>query len=109
MPNAVHPSHTTIGWIGAGVMGASMCGHLLQAGYPVTVYSRTMAKAHPLLDRGASWAESPQAVAERVKVIITMVGFPRDVREVYFGPEGILAGVEPMRSCSRWRNGPTQR
>ncbi len=54
MPNAVHPSHTTIGWIGTGVMGASMCGHLLQAGYPVTLYSRTRAKAQPLLDRGAA-------------------------------------------------------
>jgi 3-hydroxyisobutyrate dehydrogenase len=76
-------------------MGASMCGHLLQAGYPVTVFSRTKAKAHPLLDRGASWAESPRAVAEQSTVIITMVGFPRDVRDVYFGPEGILAGARP--------------
>jgi 3-hydroxyisobutyrate dehydrogenase len=95
MPNAVHPSHTTIGWIGTGVMGASMCGHLQQAGYPVTVFSRTKAKAHPLLDRGALWADHPRAVAEQSTVIITMVGFPRDVREVYFGPEGILAGARP--------------
>lgn len=90
-------------------MGASMCGHLLQAGYPVTVYSRTRAKAQPLLERGASWADSPRAVAEQSTVIVTMVGFPRDVREVYVGPEGVLAGVEPMRSCSRWRNGPARR
>jgi 3-hydroxyisobutyrate dehydrogenase len=95
MPNAVHPSHTTIGWIGTGVMGASMCGHLQQAGYPVTLYSRTRAKAQPLLDRGALWADHPRAVAEQSTVIITMVGFPRDVREVYFGPEGILAGARP--------------
>ena len=95
MPNAIHPSHTTIGWIGTGVMGASMCGHLQQAGYPVTLYSRTRAKAQPLLDRGALWADHPRAVAEQSTVIITMVGFPRDMREVYFGPEGILAGARP--------------
>jgi 3-hydroxyisobutyrate dehydrogenase len=85
--------HSRIGWIGTGVMGASMCGHLLQAGYPVTLHTRTKAKAQPLLDRGASWADCPRAVAEQSTVIITMVGFPRDVREVYFGPEGILAGA----------------
>lgn len=89
------PSHSRIGWIGTGVMGASMCGHLLQAGYPVTLYSRTRAKAQPLLERGASWADSPRAVAEQSTVIITMVGFPRDVRDVYFGPAGILAGARP--------------
>jgi len=89
------PSHSRIGWIGTGVMGTSMCGHLLQAGYPVTVFSRTKTKAQPLLERGASWAESPRAVAEQSTVIITMVGFPRDVREVYFGPEGILAEARP--------------
>ncbi len=89
------PDHNRIGWIGTGVMGASMCGHLLQAGYPVTVFSRTKAKAQPLLDRGALWANDPRAVAEQSTVIITMVGFPRDVREVYFGSEGILAGATP--------------
>jgi len=89
------PSHSRIGWIGTGVMGASMCGHLLQAGYPVTLYTRTRAKAQPLLDRGALWADHPRAVAEQSTVIVTMVGFPRDVREVYFGPEGILAGARP--------------
>ncbi len=91
----IAPSHSRIGWIGAGVMGASMCGHLLQAGYPLTLYTRTKSKAHSLFERGASWADSPRAVAERSTVIITMVGFPRDVRDVYFGPEGILAGATP--------------
>jgi len=95
MPNAVHPSHNTIGWIGTGVMGVSMCAHLRQAGYPVTLYTRTKTKAQPLLDRGALWADHPRAVAEQSTVIVTMVGFPRDVREVYFGPEGILAGARP--------------
>jgi len=95
MKNSAHPSRSSIGWIGTGVMGASMCGHLLQAGYPLTLYTRTKAKAHSLFERGASWADSPRAVAEQSTVIITMVGFPRDVREVYFGPEGILAGARP--------------
>ena len=95
MPNAVHPSHSRIGWIGTGVMGAAMCGHLLQAGYPLTLYTRTKSKAHSLFERGAAWADSPRAVAARSTVIITMVGFPRDVHDVYFGPEGILAGATP--------------
>jgi len=91
----IAPDHSRIGWIGTGVMGVSMCGHLLQAGYPVTLYSRTRAKAQPLVDRGAIWADHPRAVAERSTAIVTMVGFPGDVREVYFGPEGILAGAMP--------------
>ena len=70
-----------------------MCGHLLTAGYRVTVHSRTRSKAQPLLDRGAQWAESPRAVAADSHVLFTMVGFPQDVRQVYFGETGILAGA----------------
>jgi 3-hydroxyisobutyrate dehydrogenase len=88
------PALTTIGWIGTGVMGASMCGHLLDAGYRVTVHSRTKSKAQPLLDRGAQWADSPQAVAGASDVVFTMVGFPADVREAYFGAAGIFHGVK---------------
>src|SRR5687767_5420105 len=76
-----------VGWIGTGVMGQSMCGHLIAAGYPTTVYSRTRDKAEPLLGAGATWADSPRAVAAASDVIFTMVGFPRDVREVYFGAD----------------------
>jgi 3-hydroxyisobutyrate dehydrogenase len=86
---------TRIGWIGTGVMGASMCGHLLSRGYPVTVYNRTRAKAEPLIDRGAVWADSPQAVARASEAVFTMVGFPADVREVYLGEHGVLSGVRP--------------
>ena len=92
----VQPGITTatrIGWIGTGVMGSSMCGHLLTAGYRVTVNSRTRSKAQPLLDRGAQWAESPRAVAAESDVLFTMVGFPQDVRQVYFGTDGILSGA----------------
>jgi 3-hydroxyisobutyrate dehydrogenase len=84
---------TRIGWIGTGVMGSSMCGHLLTAGYRVTIHSRTQSKAQPLLDRGAQWAENPRAVAAESDILFTMVGFPQDVRTVYFGETGILAGA----------------
>jgi 3-hydroxyisobutyrate dehydrogenase len=87
------PEHTRIGWIGIGVMGQSMCGHLLTEGYRTTIYTRTRAKAQALLDRGAVWAESPRAVAESADVVFTMVGFPDDVRAVYFSEDGVLAGV----------------
>jgi len=84
---------TRIGWIGTGVMGQSMSGHLLGAGNPMTIYSRTRAKAEHLIAAGAAWADSPRAVAEASDVVFTMVGFPQDVRDVYFSDDGILAGV----------------
>ena len=87
------PTATRIGWIGTGVMGSSMCGHLLTAGYRVTVHSRTQSKAQSLLDRGAQWAENPRAVATQSDVLFTMVGFPQDVRTVYFDETGVLAGA----------------
>lgn len=82
-----------VGWIGAGVMGRWMCQHLIDAGYPAVVYTRTRAKAEPLLDAGATWAESPAAVARQADIVFTMVGFPEDVREVYQGDQGVLAGA----------------
>jgi 3-hydroxyisobutyrate dehydrogenase len=87
------PTPSRIAWIGTGVMGASMCGHLLDAGHPVSVFNRTPARAQPLLDRGATWADSPRQAAEQADVIVTIVGFPADVREVYFGESGVLAGA----------------
>jgi 3-hydroxyisobutyrate dehydrogenase len=87
------PITTRIGWIGTGVMGSSMCVHLLTAGYRVTIHSRTKSKAQPLLDRGAQWAENPRAVMTQSDVVFTMVGFPQDVRTVYFDETGILAGT----------------
>ncbi len=95
MSAPVHPSRTTVAWIGTGVMGAAMCGHLLKAGYRVSVHTRTRAKAQPLLDLGATWAESPRVAAIGADVILTMVGFPRDVRSVYFGHEGLLHSAKP--------------
>src|SRR6185295_3064309 len=85
---------TRIGWIGTGVMGSSMCGHILTAGYRVSLCSRTKSKAQPLVDLGATWAENPRTVAAQSDMIFTMVGFPQDVRTVYFGETGILAGAQ---------------
>jgi 3-hydroxyisobutyrate dehydrogenase len=91
----ISPCKTRIGWIGTGVMGSSMCGHLLQAGFAVTVFTRTKSKAEKLLEGGAVWAESPKAVAQAADVIFTIVGYPRDVREVYLSDNGVLAGCKP--------------
>ncbi len=81
---------TRIGWIGTGVMGLSMCGHLQAKGYPTTIYSRTKSRAQSLIDKGAAWANTPAAVADASDVIFTIVGLPSDVREVYFGDKGLL-------------------
>ncbi|MFL5242495.1 MAG: NAD(P)-dependent oxidoreductase [Gemmataceae bacterium] len=89
------PGKTRIGWIGTGVMGRSMCGHIQAKGYATTVYNRSKAKAQPLLDAGAAWADSPKAVAERSDVVFAIVGFPKDVREVFLGSKGSLAGSRP--------------
>src|SRR5262245_26543041 len=79
-----------IGWIGTGVMGLSMCGHVLAKGYPVTISTRTKSRAQPLLDKGAAWAGSPAEVGAQSDIVFTIVGFPSDVREVYFSGEGLL-------------------
>jgi len=89
------PGKTRIGWIGTGVMGSSMCGHLIAAGYPATVFNRTAEKARPLVDKGAKLASSPRAVAESSDIVFTIVGYPRDVREVTLGDDGTLAGARP--------------
>lgn len=91
----ISPASTRLGWIGTGVMGTSMCGHLLAAGYSVTVFNRTRARAEPLLARGAAWAETPAAVARAADVVFTMVGYPADVRAVLLGADGALAGAAP--------------
>jgi len=89
------PQQTRIGWIGTGVMGKSMCGHLTAAGFRTTVYSRTKEKAEALLAAGASWAATPADVAAQSDVVFTMVGFPQDVRDVYFSDSGVLKGAHP--------------
>lgn len=80
----------TVGFVGLGVMGKSMAGHILAAGYPLFVYTRTKSKAEPLLQKGAKWADSPKELAEKASVIFTIVGFPQDVEEVYLGENGLI-------------------
>jgi 3-hydroxyisobutyrate dehydrogenase len=86
------PSKTGIGWIGTGVMGRWMCQHLMTKGYKATVSNRTKDKAKPLLEQGAAWADTPKQVAAQSDVVFAIVGFPKDVREVFLGPQGALAG-----------------
>lgn len=83
-----------IGWIGAGVMGKSMCGHLLAAGYDVCVFSRTRGKTTGLIQKGATWCASAAEVAARSDIVFTMVGTPDEVRDVYFSAEGLFSGLE---------------
>jgi 3-hydroxyisobutyrate dehydrogenase len=91
----VEPGRTRIGWIGTGVMGSSMCGHLIDRGFACTVYNRTRDKAAKLLERGAAWADSPRCVAQQSDVVFTIVGFPADVRQVVLGDDGSLVGSKP--------------
>ena len=87
----ITPANIRLGWIGVGVMGQRMCGHLLDAGFKVTVHNRTKQKATPLLDQGAEWRETVAEVAEAADVVFTMVGYPDDVRQVYLAANGLLA------------------
>ncbi len=82
-----------VGFIGLGVMGKSMAGHLLQAGHSLHVFTRTKAKAEDLLQKGVVWMASPAALAEVCDVIFTIVGFPQDVEEVYFGVDGLVPNM----------------
>jgi 3-hydroxyisobutyrate dehydrogenase len=81
-----------VGFIGTGVMGRSMCGHLIAKGYKTTVYNRTRERAGDLLKAGAAWADTPKSLAEQSDVVFAIVGFPKDVREVFLGAQGALAG-----------------
>jgi 3-hydroxyisobutyrate dehydrogenase len=83
-------SNKVIGFIGLGVMGKSMAAHLLKAGFEVFVYTRTKEKASELLSQGAKWASSPKEMAQLANVIISMVGYPSDVEEIYFGENGLI-------------------
>jgi 3-hydroxyisobutyrate dehydrogenase len=90
----VQPGKTRVGFIGTGVMGQSMCRHIMNAGYGMTISTRTKSKAQPLLDAGAAWADTPKAVAEKSDVVFAIVGFPSDVREVFLSEKGALAGAK---------------
>ena len=84
-----------IGFIGLGVMGRSMAKHLRHAGHDLIVYNRTKSRADEVLALGAKWADSPDNVARAADIVITMVGYPRDVEEVYFGSSGLIENANP--------------
>ena len=84
-------SKLKVGFIGLGIMGGAMAGHIAAAGYPLHVYNRTRAKAQSLIDGGATWHDTPASLAAAVDVVITIVGMPNDVREVYLGEGGVIA------------------
>jgi 3-hydroxyisobutyrate dehydrogenase len=86
-------AQATIGWIGTGVMGVSMAKHLMTAGHPLIIHTRTRARAEPLLAAGAQWAESPLAVAEQAEIVCSMVGYPEDVEVTHLGPQGTLSAA----------------
>ena len=83
-------SNKVIGFIGLGVMGKSMAAHLLKAGFEVFVYTRTKDKSSELLSQGAKWASAPKEIAQKANVIISMVGYPSDVEEIYLGENGLI-------------------
>ena len=87
-------AQATIGWIGTGVMGVSMAKHLMTAGHPLVIHTRTRARAEPLLAAGAQWADSPLAVAERAEIVCSMVGYPEDVEVTHLGPQGTLSAAK---------------
>ncbi|WP_339197931.1 NAD(P)-dependent oxidoreductase [Solibacillus sp. FSL R5-0449] len=83
-----------IGFIGTGVMGASIVVHLLNAGHDVTIYTRTKSKAEDLITAGAKWAETPAQASKEQDIVFTMVGYPKDVEEVYTGENGIFSAAK---------------
>lgn len=85
----------TVGFIGLGVMGHSMAGHLLDAGYKMQVFTRTKEKSEGLVAKGAYWAASIAELAKASDVVISIVGYPADVEEIYLGPGGILENAGP--------------
>ncbi|MEK5105187.1 NAD(P)-dependent oxidoreductase [Cytobacillus sp. FSL K6-0129] len=91
----MNKEETKIGFIGTGVMGKSMALHLIKAGYTVLVYSRTKEKAAQLISQGASWIHSPKELAKQANIVITMVGYPDDVKSIYLGEEGLIENANP--------------
>ena len=97
-----------IGFIGLGVMGKSMAGHLMDAGHELYVYSRTKAKCGDIIEKGAHWCDPPKAVAENTDIVFTIVGFPKDVEEVYLGENGLIEGTrEGMIFCDMTTTKPS--
>ncbi|SFS73517.1 NAD(P)-dependent oxidoreductase [Paenibacillus sp. BC26] len=90
----LNKDNTVIGFIGTGVMGKSMAGHLLKAGYSLIVYNRTKSRSDELITQGAVWKDTVAEVVSQANVVITMVGYPKDVEEIYFGQDGIISNAK---------------
>jgi 3-hydroxyisobutyrate dehydrogenase len=84
-----------LGWIGTGVMGNAMCGHLIDAGHTLFVHNRTKSRSDNLISKGAQWCDSPESVAAASDIVFSIVGFPADVEQVVAGPQGALTGAKP--------------
>lgn len=84
-----------IGFIGVGIMGKSMVRNLRKAGYEVAIYTRTKAKAEDVIAEGAVWCDTVAECAKGRDAVITIVGYPKDVEEVYFGENGIIVNADP--------------
>ena len=91
MTNSAKPK---VAFIGTGIMGAPIAGHIMDAGYDLTVYNRTKSKADALVARGAHWAESPAAAAADADVVFTMLGYPTDVEDVYLATNGLVRAAK---------------
>lgn len=85
----------TIGFIGLGVMGKSMANNILQAGYQLNVFTRTKEKAEDLLKAGAVWKNTVKELAEESDIIITIIGYPQDVEQIYLGDHGLVQSARP--------------
>ncbi len=83
-----------IGFIGTGIMGAAMAEHLMNSGFEVGVYNRTKSKAQKLIDKGAIWYDTAGECAKNQDVVITIVGYPKDVEEIYLSPGGIVESAK---------------
>jgi len=83
-----------IGWVGTGVMGNSMCKHIIEDGHKITIFNRTKAKAENLIKMGATWANSPYEVAKNSEIVFTIVSMPGDVKEVILSDSGVLKGLK---------------
>lgn len=97
-----------LGWIGTGVMGKAMCLRLIEKGYKVNVYNRTKSKAEDLINKGATYYNSPAEIAKNSDIVFTIVGFVKDVEEVYFGDNGLFsAGRKGQIFCDMTTTSPT--
>lgn len=85
----------SVGFIGLGIMGQHMAGHILAGGHKVHIFNRSRGNAEALLAKGAIWHDSPGALAPACDVIVTIVGYPADVEQIYLGPEGLIARAKP--------------